>query len=352
MFRKIYDVLAKQLQINMDYQDFYKDPYTDLWIDSRVVMDIYPSMEFRHPLYVLNGNQENVFPERAQLDVDKEFESAIALVIAFGMKENKMELERFRSMSVFSEFREIKDFGIRFYALDFGTNIQKAASVSIDIIKNVFDGEKAQTIQITSCDALGEEICSELIHPQKSKMRNVANSTKKHNKTNVVSANNQIICPHCGTTHKLSKELENTYYLHCYTCGGEFANPLNPIGKSENWLRKNGSKWGCLIFIVIIAITAIFAPNGGSTGTVGDDIVISARTFGAIDEPAFEELNDAIIATDQRGINELIFYDRVRAIDVGTEGKVIKRTFGKARIRLKDGQAYWVNSDFIKPKTD
>ena len=349
MLRKTYDALVKQLQMNMDCQDFYKDPYTDLWIDSKIVMDIYPTMEFRHPLYVLNGNQENVFPERAQLDVDKEFEPAIALVIAFSMKENKLELERFRSMPVFPEFREIKDYGIRFYALDCGTDVQKAASVSIDIIKNVFDGEKAQTIQVTSYDASGEEICTKFIQSQKAKMQNVANSTNMQNNTTVNSASNQIVCPHCGSRLTVSKELENTYYLQCNICGGEFANPLNPIGKSENWLSKNGSKWGCLIIVVIIAIAAIFTPKGGPTGAVGDNIVITTKTFGAIDEQAFDELNDAMFAKDQRGISELIFYDRVRSLDVGTEGKVIKRNIGKARIRLKDGQAYWVSSDFIKP---
>lgn len=349
MLKKTFAALTKQLQMNMDCQDFYKDPYTDLWIDSKVVMDIYPSIEFRHPLYVLNGNQENVFPERAQLDVDKEFEPAIALVIAFSMKENKLELERFRSMRVFPEFREIKDFGIRFYALDCGTDIQKVVSVSIDIIKDVFDGEKAQTIQVTSYDATGEQICTKFIQPQTPKTQNAANSAKPYNKTNFIPAGNQIVCPHCGSKLTVSKELESTYYLQCNICGGEFANPLNPIGKSENWLSKNGSKWGCLIIVVIIAIAAIFAPKGGSTGAVGDDIVISAKTFGAIDEQAFDELNDAMFAKDQRGISELIFYDRARALDVGTEGKVIKRNNGKARIRLKDGQAYWVSSDFIKP---
>ena len=262
MLRKTYDTLAKQLQMNMDCQDFYKDPYTDLWIDSKSVMDIYPTMEFRHPLYVLNGNQENVFPERAQLDVDKEFEPAIALVMAFSMKENRLELERFRSMPIFPEFKEIKDFGIRFYALDCGADIQKAASVSIDIIKNVFEGEKVQTIQVTSFDATGEQICTKFIQPQKPKMHNAVNSTKPQNNTHFISASNQmIVCPHCGSRLTVSKELEKTYYLKCNICGGEFANPLNPIGKSENWLSKNG----CLIFIIfIIVISAIaYITDGG-----------------------------------------------------------------------------------------
>jgi hypothetical protein len=69
-----------------------------------------------------------------------------------------------------------------------------------------------------------------------------------------------------------------------------------------------------MIIVVMIAIAAIFMPEGGSNkavATLGDDIVISTKTFGAIDEQAFEELNDAMLARDQRGIAELIFYDRV-----------------------------------------
>lgn len=352
MFRKINDVLAKHLQMNMDSQDFYKDPYTELCIDSKLVMDFYPTIVFRHPLYVLDSNQENVFPKRAQLDVDREFEPAIALVVTFSMKENKQELDNFRSMPVFTEFVEIKDFGVRFYAIDCGTNIQKAISVSADIIKNVFNGEKAQAIQIISHDAIGEEMCADVIQLRKLKTQKTVKPKKNAQQNLFMLTNTQITCPHCGSRLVLSKELENTYYLQCNICGGEFANPLNPIGNTENWLNKHKVLWFCMIIVVMIAIAAIFMPEGGSNkavATLGDDIVISTKTFGAIDEQAFEELNDAMLARDQRGIAELIFYDRVGALDVGTEGKIIKRNFGKARIRLKDGRAFWVNSDFIKP---
>ena len=65
MLRKTYDALTKQLQMNMDCQDFYKNPFTNLWINSN------PTMVFRHPLYVLNVNQENVFPERAQIVIKR-----------------------------------------------------------------------------------------------------------------------------------------------------------------------------------------------------------------------------------------------------------------------------------------
>ena len=208
MLKKTYDALIQQLQRNMDCQDFYSDSYTDLWIDAKTVSNNCPSIEFRHPLFILNNNQENVFPEKAQLDVDKEFEPAIAMVLAFGMKENKQELERFKSMDDFAEFREIKDFGIRYYAMDFGNDVNAAAMKCIDIIKNVFDGEKAKTIQVTTHNGLGEQVCSRFIRSQQQEERTNRNAAKP---SPIYSQRaKSVVCPHCGSTLNLPKELENT----------------------------------------------------------------------------------------------------------------------------------------------
>ena len=349
MLKKTYDALVKQLQTNMDCQDFYSDSYTDLWIDGKVVSNIHPFIEFRHPLFILNGNQENVFPEKAQLDVDKEFEPAIAMVLAFGMKENKQELERFKSLYDFGEFREIKDYGIRFYAMDFGTDVNAAATKCVDIIKKVFDGEKAQSIQISTCNGLGEEISTETVSQQKREkaLNNIAA------KPMVTQTAKSIVCPHCGSKLFLSKELEDTYYLRCNICQGEFANPLKPIGKSENWLRKNGAKWGCLIIVVLLALATLFAPKDFTSGTggVGDNIVLTKETFGAIDEKAFDELNDVMVAKDNIGLLQLMYDGRVENLKSGTKGLVLKRSMWKTRIRLNNGKTYWVNTDYIQSTT-
>ena len=49
-----------------------------------------------------------------------------------------------------------------------------------------------------------------------------------------------IQCPNCGSQLTLPRQFRNDYYLHCNICQQEFANPLKPMGKSENFLKK---KW-------------------------------------------------------------------------------------------------------------
>jgi hypothetical protein len=64
-----------------------------------------------------------------------------------------------------------------------------------------------------------------------------------------------IQCPNCGSQLTLPRQFRTDYYLHCNICQQEFANPLKPMGKSENFLKKNG----CLIFIIFIVIISAIA---------------------------------------------------------------------------------------------
>ena len=64
-----------------------------------------------------------------------------------------------------------------------------------------------------------------------------------------------IQCPNCGSQLTLPRQFRNDYYLRCNICLQEFANPLKPIGKSENFLKKNG----CLIFIIFLVIISAIA---------------------------------------------------------------------------------------------
>lgn len=345
ILKRTHDILVQQLQENLNNQDFHSDPYTDIWIDEKVVSNCYPFIKFLHPLFVLNGELENVFPEKVPLDVDKEFEPAIAMVLTFSMKENKNELERFKSLDDFSLFREIKDFGIRFYAIDFGGDINAAATKCIDILKKVFGCENANSIRVSTFNGVGEELCTENI------------SCNKQNysaaKQSVGLIPNRIVCPHCGSILTLSKELEKTNYLQCSICQNEFPNPMVPIENNGQKVSNNGFKWGCLIIIIVISLAALFAPKDYTSGTggIGDNIVITTQTLGAIDESAFNELNDAMLARDNIGLLQLMYDGKVENIKSGAQGIVLKRSLDKTRIRLNNGKAYWVNTKYIKSTT-
>lgn len=153
MLEKAKNVLREQLQKNLAEQDYYKNICTEIIVKNEV------EMEFLHPSAIVNERTgEEVFPERAQNDIDKEFEPMIALCFSFSMKEQKQQLEHFKTRSDFGEFREVKDFGSRMYAIDFGTNIEKAAVKCADILRDIYEVEKLQSFKVTTLDIESGEV--------------------------------------------------------------------------------------------------------------------------------------------------------------------------------------------------
>lgn len=153
MLTKAYKVLYEQLTKNLAEQDFYKDVCTEIYIKNEVVLQL------QHPSLVLDLlTGDTVFPEFIQNDIDKEYEPMIALSFSFNMKNEKMQLEKFKSRADFRDFKEIKDFGTRMYAMTFGTDVEKAAEKCIDIIKEIYEGEKVKSLQIITQDLENGEI--------------------------------------------------------------------------------------------------------------------------------------------------------------------------------------------------
>lgn len=163
MLEKAKNVLREQLQKNLAEQDYYKNICTEIIVKNEV------EMEFLHPSAIVNERTgEEVFPERAQNDIDKEFEPMIALCFSFSMKEQKQQLENFKARSDFDEFREVKDFGTRMYAIDFGTDVEKAAEKCADILRNIYEVEKLRYFKINTGDMESGEMYAKktILSPQ------------------------------------------------------------------------------------------------------------------------------------------------------------------------------------------
>lgn len=153
MLEKAKNVLREQLQKNLSGQDYYKSICTEIIVKNEAVMHL------MHPSAIVDERTgTEVFPERAQNDIDKEFEPMIALCFSFSMKEQKQQLEHFKTRSDFGEFREVKDFGSRMYAIDFGTNIEKAAVKCADILRDIYEVEKLQSFKVTTRDIESGEV--------------------------------------------------------------------------------------------------------------------------------------------------------------------------------------------------
>jgi DNA-directed RNA polymerase subunit RPC12/RpoP len=199
----------------------------------------------------------------------------------------------------------------------------------------------------TVCKHCGQKNPAELVeHQVNAKHKNAYQNIFPLNQTDNISL---IQCPNCGNQLIMPEKFRNDYYLRCNICQKDFANPLNPVGKSENWLKKDGFKWGCLIIVIITMLAAIFVPSDfSSVPIVGDEIMIATDTFGAVDEQAFDEMEDAIKANDKIGLLQLMYDNRVEHLKSGTSAIIIKHTMGKVRIRLSNGHALWVKFSSIK----
>lgn len=163
MLEKAKNVLREQLQKNLSEQDYYKNICTEIIVKNEV------EMQFLHPSAIVNERTgEEVFPERVQNDIDKEFEPMIALCFSFSMKEQKQQLEHFKARSDFGEFREVKDFGTRMYAIDFGTDVKKATEKCADILRDIYEVEKLRNFKIITGDMENGEVYAKktILSPQ------------------------------------------------------------------------------------------------------------------------------------------------------------------------------------------
>ena len=153
MLEKAKIALCEQLQRNLAEQDYYKNICTEIIVKNEV------EMQFLHPSVIVNERTgEEVFPERAQNDIDKEFDPMIALCFSCSMKEQKQQLEHFKARSDFGDFREIKDFGKRMYAIDFGTDLETAAEKCTDLLRDIYEVEKLRNFKIATSNLESGEV--------------------------------------------------------------------------------------------------------------------------------------------------------------------------------------------------
>ena len=108
-----------------------------------------------------------------------------------------------------------------------------------------------------------------------------------------------ILCPNCGSQLTLPRQFRNDYYLHCNICQQEFANPLKPIGKSENFLKKKG----CLIFIIFIVIISYITDGGERIKADGTTVYTITEDIYA---PSTEAAAKAMINSMARNGNDPI----------------------------------------------
>lgn len=144
--------MSVQLKKNLDTQDFYMNIWTEMIIGAYKI-------KFMHPWFIKDPiSHKDIFPDKAQNDIDKAFEPSIAIVLEFSMKNDKELLSSFQSWEHCNMFTEIKDFGKRIYVLDFGVDIQKAVDIATDILQKFFDLDNAKKVIIATSDIENNKI--------------------------------------------------------------------------------------------------------------------------------------------------------------------------------------------------
>lgn len=149
----------------------------------------------------------------------------------------------------------------------------------------------------TICNHCGTENPAELI----------LNSLDKNTKCSMEQSlpfreSKTIQCPNCGNQIVLPKELQSEYYLRCNICNQDFANPLKPLGRGENYLKK----YGCLFFIIFVAfisVIAYFTDGGERIKADGKTVYIITKDIYA---PSTEETAKSMINSMAKNGNNAV----------------------------------------------
>jgi exopolysaccharide biosynthesis protein len=138
--------------------------------------------------------------------------------------------------------------------------------------------------------------------------------------------------------------------LRCNICQQEFANPLKPIGKSENFLKKNG----CLIFVIfLVIISAISYITDGGERIIADGTTVYTITKN-IYAPSTEAAAKAMINSIARNGNdqisnlEYVYNNEADFTHVFSNDKVVvirKTSSGYLIRKLRDYQTAVVPND-------
>ena len=75
----------------------------------------------------------------------------------------------------------------------------------------------------------------------------------------------------------------------------------------------------------------------------------SVSILGAVDETAYDEIDEAVAAKDQIGQRNLLLTGRVLLIESGTRARILDTGFGKRKVRILDGsylgRTVWVPTE-------
>ena len=112
-----------------------------------------------------------------------------------------------------------------------------------------------------------------------------------------------------------------------------------------------------LVAVMILPALGCICSGSGSRSSssqveIGAVVRLKEPVPLALDEDAFEELIDAVIAKDKYGWVDLIAAGRVVLVDEGTEVRVIDMKIAAYRVRILEGthtgKAGWVISEAIE----
>lgn len=148
------------------------------------------------------------------------------------------------------------------------------------------------------CKHCGQENPAELIENGNT----VSSSSNKKSSVRAVETN-WIQCPNCGSQLMMPDKFKNDYYLRCNICNQEFANPLKPIGRSENYLKKHG----CLIFVGIIVLLSVIGYFAEGSDRIKADSTMVYTITKDIYAPSTEDAAKAMInAMAKNGSKDVI----------------------------------------------
>lgn len=100
----------------------------------------------------------------------------------------------------------------------------------------------------------------------------------------------------------------------------------------------------------ILLLASCGYSNAGARVNFGDEVEISERCIGAVDEESFSKMTEYCSRRDETGLEIMQSVGLIDILYSGTTGTVTDMGFGKTKLRLISGRELWVASEFVETK--
>ena len=107
-------------------------------------------------------------------------------------------------------------------------------------------------------------------------------------------------------------------------------------------------KYFIFISLLLTLLASYGCSNSGKKFQHGEEVTISQRCIGAVDNESYDLMNKYCNRRDERGLEIMESQGKIRIIEKGETGTITEMGFGKVKIRTNNNIEYWCANEFVK----